>query len=132
MSTDQDQIKGLITRWAAAIQARDLDGVVAGHTEDQVMFDVPPPTRGVRGIEEYRRSWPPFFEFIASGAVFDIEELDVVADDTVAFAYGLARCGGEAEFAADPENRLRLSFGLRKTGGEWRIAHEHHSFPMKD
>jgi ketosteroid isomerase-like protein len=33
------------------------------------------------------------------------------------------------EFKQDPGNRLRLTVGLRKEGGRWVVAHEHHSFP---
>ena len=57
----------------------------------------------------------------------DITALD--AGEDVAFAYGLLRCGGEKEFAENPDNRLRLSMGLRRIDGTWLIAHEHHSFP---
>jgi hypothetical protein len=28
-----------------------------------------------------------------------------------------------------PGNRLRITFGLRRDGGRWIVAHEHHSFP---
>jgi ketosteroid isomerase-like protein len=50
----------------------------------------------------------------------------------VAFAHGLLRCGGEKEFAANPDNRLRLTMGLRKVDGQWMITHEHHSFPATE
>jgi ketosteroid isomerase-like protein len=93
-----------------------------------VMFDVPPPYEGVRGIEAYRRSWLPFFGWQAGGAVFDIESLDVVAGADVALAYGLLRCGTPADLARDPQQRLRLTIGLRKTEGRWVVVHEHHSF----
>lgn len=45
------------------------------------MFDVPPPQEGVRGIDTYRETWPPFFEWQAGGASFDILSLDVTAGD---------------------------------------------------
>lgn len=128
MSTEAD-IHTLITRWVDGIRACDLDAVTANHTDDIVMFDVPPPYEGIRGSQDYRDCWPPFFDFIRSGATFELLELNVVASDDVAFAYGLLRCGGEKEFAENPDNRLRLSMGLRKVDGEWAIAHEHHSFP---
>ena len=64
------------------------------------MFDVPPPDDGVRGVEAYRATWPPFFEWQRSGASFEIVELDVTAGDDVAFAHALLRCGTEAELAA--------------------------------
>ena len=50
----------------------DLAGVVADHAEDIVMFDVPPPQEGIRGIDAYRDCWPGFFEWQASGATFDL------------------------------------------------------------
>jgi ketosteroid isomerase-like protein len=34
------------------------------------------------------------------------------------------------ELAERPERRLRLTLGLRKQGGRWVVAHEHHSFPL--
>ncbi len=134
MSAQADaDISGLVERWVAGINAMDVDAVIAEHTEDIVMFDVPPPFRGVRGIAAYRDSWPPFFEFIASGAVFDLEELTVVAGDTAAFAYALVRCGRpDQDLARQPDQRLRISLGLRNVDGHWLIAHEHHSFPSVD
>jgi uncharacterized protein (TIGR02246 family) len=129
MAENEQQIRDLIVRWAAAVHAGDLDGVLADHARDIVMFDVPPPYEGVRGIDAYSDTWPPFFEWQARGAVFDIVELEVTAGDDVAFAYALLRCGTPDELHAKPENRLRLTLGLRKEGARWMVAHEHHSFP---
>jgi len=128
MTDDERRIRELIERWARAVHAGDLRGVLADHVEDIVMFDVPPPYEGVRGIAGYRDTWPGFFQWQARGAVFDIVELDVTAGDTVAFAYALLRCGTKAEFIANPDQRLRLTIGLRKQDGRWVVTHEHHSF----
>ncbi|MDF2822972.1 MAG: hypothetical protein K0R68_380 [Mycobacterium sp.] len=129
MTEDQIQIRELVYRWVAAIRARDLDAVVADHTDDIVMFDVPPPYRGVRGLDAYRDTWPTFFDFIATGAFFDVLELDIAAGDRVAYAYALLRCGSPVELTAAPAQRLRLTLGFRKDGDRWQVAHEHHSFP---
>jgi uncharacterized protein (TIGR02246 family) len=125
---DDNQIRELIERWAAAVHAGDMDGVLADHAGDIVMFDVPPPHDGVRGIGAYRETWPPFFEWQAQGASFEIVELDVTAGEDVAYAYALLRCGSPDELAAHPEHRLRLTLGLRRDRGRWVVAHEHHSF----
>jgi uncharacterized protein (TIGR02246 family) len=127
--SDAQQIRALIEAWAIAVHDGDLAPVLADHAPDIVMFDVPPPDQGVRGIDAYRATWPPFFEWQASGAVFEVESLVVTAGTEVAFAYALLRCGTAAELARDPEKRLRLTLGLRKSGGRWIVAHEHHSFP---
>ena len=130
MPTDEQQIRTLIERWAEAVHATDLDTVLADHSDDIVMFDVPPPDDGVRGIDAYRETWPPFFVWQARGASFEIVELDVTAGDDVAYAHALLRCGMPEELAERPERRLRLTLGLRRDGGRWVVAHEHHSFPL--
>jgi ketosteroid isomerase-like protein len=83
------------------------------------MFDVPPPSDGVRDIDAYRETWPPFFTWQEQGASFEIVSLEVTADEDVAFAYALLRCGTQEELSRDPENRLRLTVGLRKESGRW-------------
>jgi uncharacterized protein (TIGR02246 family) len=128
MSSDTDTIRAQIERWAEAVHRGDLDTVLADRTADIVMFDVPPPEDGVRGLGAYRETWPGFFAWQASGAVFEIVELEVTAGADVAFAHALLRCGTPGELAADPDRRLRISFGLRKVDGRWRVSHEHHSF----
>jgi uncharacterized protein (TIGR02246 family) len=130
--SDEKDIRSLIERWAKAVHTGDMNAVLADHAKDIVMFDVPPPNDGVRGIEAYRESWPPFFEFQKRGAVFEIVSLEITAGNEVAFAHALLRCGTEDELRKDPQNRLRLTIGLRKEEGLWIVSHEHHSFPLKD
>jgi ketosteroid isomerase-like protein len=93
------------------------------------MFDVPPPEDGVRGIDAYRGAWPDFFAWQRQGARFTITSMQVTAGADVAYAHALLLCGTPEELDRDPENRLRLTVGLRKEDGRWVVAHEHHSFP---
>ena len=131
LRSNEHQIRTLIERWAEAVHAGDMDAVLADHAHDIVMFDVPPPYEGVRGIDAYRETWPGFFAWQERGASFEIVSLDVTAGDDVAFAHALLRCGTREELDANPGNRLRLTLGLRKEGGRWIVAHEHHSFPSE-
>jgi len=130
--SNESTIRDLVTAWVDAVAACDLDAVVANHDENIVMFDVPPPYDGVRGIDAYRECWEPFFGYLRSGATFELVELTVTAGAEVAFAHGLLRCGTDEELTANPANRLRLTMGLRKEGDRWLIGHEHHSFCMLD
>lgn len=132
MPTNEEQIRTLIERWADAVHTGDLAGVLADHTDDIVMFDVPPPYAGVHGLDAYRETWPGFFEWQRQGASFEIESLHITAGEEIAFAYALLRCGTPQEFADNPENRLRLTLGLCKENGRWVVTHEHHSFPHTD
>ena len=56
----------------------------------------------------------------------------MTAGEDVAYAHALLRCGTPQELSEKPENRLRLTLGLRKADGRWVVAHEHHSFPLDD
>jgi uncharacterized protein (TIGR02246 family) len=132
MPDDRERIRTLIERWAEAVHSGDMGGVLADHADDIVMFDVPPPYDGVRGIDAYRGTWPPFFEWQARGASFEIVSMDVAAGDDVAYAHALLRCGTPEELEDNPDNRLRLTLGLRKEHDRWVVAHEHHSFPADD
>jgi len=119
----QDEVLTLIRRWERAIQARDLDGILAHHTDDVVMFDVPEPLQSL-GLDAYRQTWEMFFRYGAPHpALFVIEDLRVTAGVDVAFATGLLRIGGS------PLPVCRLTLGLVKRDDRWLIAHEHHSAP---
>ena len=132
MNQDEQQIRTLIESWADAVHDGDLETVLADHADDIVMFDVPPPDDGVRGIDAYREHVAAVLRLAGEGASFEIVSLDVTAGEDVAFAHALLRCGTPQELADNPENRLRLTIGLRKEDGRWVVAHEHHSFPLDD
>jgi uncharacterized protein (TIGR02246 family) len=92
IATNERRIRELLERWAAAVQARDLDGVLAHHADDVVMFDVAPPHEGVRGFDAYSETWLPFFRWLARGAVFEIESLEITAGEDAAYAHALLLC----------------------------------------
>jgi len=125
------EIRELVQRWADAVHRGDIEAVVADHAEDIVMFDVPPPQEGVRGMAAYRDCWPPFFDFQSSGGSFDILELQVTAGAEVAYAFALLRCDTPDGRRDRPDRRLRLTLGLRREDDRWVVAHEHHSFPLE-
>ena len=127
MTAEERDVEELIRDWVDAVRGGDLDTLLDRHARDIVMFDVPPPEQGVRGIDAYRETWPPFFEWVRSGT-FELESLSVTAGADVAYAWALLRCGQPADFAARPDSRLRLTVGLRREADAWTVAHEHHSF----
>ena len=124
-ATDKEKIQAVIRQWEKAIQAGDMTSILANHTEDVLMFDVPEPLQS-KGTKEYQETWSLFFDYGSpSSNVFVIEELRVTAGSDVAFATGVLRIGG----STDPVCRLTL--GLEKVDGTWLIAHEHHSEPRR-
>jgi ketosteroid isomerase-like protein len=131
--TAETQIRALIEAWADAVRRHDYPGVLAHHDQGIVMFDVPPPLQS-HGIDAYRKTWDLFFRYHQPSQAFDIEELAITAGQDVAFAVAIMRCHPGASTVPSEQDGLlfRLTIGLRKVDGEWRIAHEHHSVPATD
>ena len=127
------QIKALLEAWADAVRRHDLCAILAHHDPEIVMFDVPPPLQ-CKGIEAYKETWDLLFRYHKPGTAFDIEELSITAGEDVAFAAAIMRCGPDS--SKNPADKdgffFRLTMGLQKVEGEWRIAHEHHSVPATD
>jgi ketosteroid isomerase-like protein len=132
-NTETIRIRALLEAWADAVRRHDLPAILAHHDPDIVMFDLPPPLQ-CKGIEAYERTWDLMFRYHKPGAAFDIEELTVTAGQDVAFAVAIMRCGPDS--SSNPADKdgfpFRLTVGLRKVEGAWRIAHEHHSIPAAD
>ena len=113
-------IRTVLENWAQAIRDKDMDKILAQHTDDILMFDVPLPIQS-QGMDEYRKTWELFFEYSPGGdGTFNFKSLRIIAGDTVAFAHTLLEVAGDT---------ARLTIGLQKVGDQWLIAHEHHSFP---
>jgi ketosteroid isomerase-like protein len=132
-SPEETQIEALLEAWADAVRRHDLPAILAHHEPDMVMFDLPPPLQ-CKGIEAYQETWGLFFRYHRPGTAFDIQELAVTAGQDVAFAVAIMRCGPDSSSnPADKDGFLfRLTVGLRKVHGHWRITHEHHSIPATD
>jgi uncharacterized protein (TIGR02246 family) len=121
-NSSKAQIRALIETWARAVRAKDMDGVLANHTDDIVMLDVPMPLQS-KGIGPYKKTWELFFDHNPGGpGSFNVTELRIIASDSVAYCHALVKVS---------DAKVRVTIGLRKARGQWLIAHEHHSYPME-
>jgi ketosteroid isomerase-like protein len=127
-TTDEAAIGELIENWARAVRAKNLDGILANHSQEILMFDVPPPIQS-KGIEAYKKTWDLFFSWSNDPVVFDIGEMNIITGRDVAFVTALMRCAGTEANGERIDLEFRLTTGLRKIGGQWIIMHEHHSIP---
>ena len=126
--TNENAVRDLLERWAAAVRAKNMSEVLANHAPDFVMFDVPPPFES-RGLEAYEKTWKLFYSNQPEPIAFDIKSLKVVAGDDVAFAFAHMQCVEPTEKVQRTPLDFRLTVGLRKLEGRWMIVHEHHSVP---
>jgi len=127
-TTHEAAIRGLVENPARAVRRKNLDGILANHSPDMLMFDVPPPAQSKR-IEAYRKTWELFFSWSLDPVVFDVGEMNISAGNDVAFVTALMRCAGTEPSGERIRLEFRLTIGLRKTGGQWTVMHEPHSIP---
>jgi uncharacterized protein (TIGR02246 family) len=127
-TVNEAAIRELVQSWARAVRAKDLDGILANHSTDILMFDVPPPLQS-KGIEAYKKTWELFFSWSNDPVVFDIKDMNIIAGSDVAFVAALMRCAGTEKNGERIELEFRLTIGLRRIGDQWMVLHEHHSIP---
>jgi len=125
--TNEIEIRTLIENWAMAVRNKNIDAILAHHSEDIVMYDVPPPFQSV-GLDAYRKTWDLFYKYTRP-AVFDIQELHITAGNDVAFCFAKMKCEDKSNTEDYVPLDFRLTIGLKKINGQWTIIHEHHSAP---
>jgi uncharacterized protein (TIGR02246 family) len=124
---DETEIQALIARWAKAVRDQDLAGIRADHDPNMLMFDVPPPFMS-RGLDAYMATWDTFFVWQARPVQFEFRDIEITAGKEVAFATAIGRCC-DLSSGEKVDLEFRLTMGLQKLDGRWRIMHEHHSLP---
>ena len=128
---DVQAIRALIERWAEAVRREDLTAIRADHDPDILMFDVPPPFSS-RGLDAYMATWRLFFASVEKPVSFSFEDVEVTAGSDVAFAAAKGKCLNIDQAGRREPLEFRLTMGLKKTDGKWRVMHEHHSLPAQD
>jgi uncharacterized protein (TIGR02246 family) len=127
-SNDEAQIRALIERWARAVREEDRAAIRADHDSGILMFDVPPPFSS-RGLDAYMATWELFFSAVQKPVVFDFRDVAITCGQDVAFATATGNCVDTDRNGQPEPLEFRLTMGLRKIDGKWRVMHEHHSLP---
>ena len=131
VARSEAEVRQLIGRWEAAFRAKDLDGVMSIYAPGTglVAFDVVPPLQRV-GYVAYRNNYKVFFAQYDGPLVVEMRNLQITAGDDVAFIHCLERMSGTLKSGEKSEVWLRVTSGLRKIHGMWRIVHDHVSAPV--
>jgi uncharacterized protein (TIGR02246 family) len=125
---DEAQIRALIEGWSKAVRDENKAAIAAHHDPDILMFDVPPPFLS-RGLDAYLATWDTFFSSQEKPVTFAFQDVEVTCGPEVAFVTARGRCVNIDRNGEREPLEFRLTMGLRKTDGQWRVTHEHHSLP---
>lgn len=129
-SQDEMDIHALIERWARAVREENRAGIRADHDSDMLIFDVPPPLLS-QGLDAYMATWEMFFSSVEKPVAFAFHDVQVTCGQDVGFATAIGRCVNIDTNGKREPLEFRLTMGLRKIDGRWRVMHEHHSLPAE-
>lgn len=131
LENPEDQIRDLLTRWEEAFRAKDVKAVMSVYAPGAVVvaFDLVPPLAKV-GRDAYAQNYEEFFAMFSGPLEVEIRELRIAAAVDVAFLHCFDRMSGTLHSGEHFELWLRVTSGLRKIDGEWRIIHDHVSVPV--
>jgi ketosteroid isomerase-like protein len=124
---DEAAIRALTDRLTKAINAGDVDGVMACYVPDESLFvfDLIPPRQYV-GAKAYRENWKGF---LSNHVKADFTDLNVTVSGNVAYSHWIDHFVGT--MGGKPfEITGRVTDVYRKIKGKWLIVMEHISVPV--
>lgn len=130
-SDDEAAIRALEDRFAAALNAGDIDGIMKNYVkgDDLVVFDVVPRKQN-RGADAYREDWVDFFSHFKGRPKITITDLGITVDGNLGFSHSIQHIVGTDRQGRPIDRTVRVTDGYRKIGGHWLIALEHVSVPV--
>jgi len=126
---EEAQIHQLLEDWGKAVDAKDIEGVMACYAPGIVAFDAMPPLRCV-GAEAYRKNWELGFEMCDGHGEFETRDMNLAVGGDVAFCHRLNHMTGTDPDGKEFDCWIRWTVCFQKMHGKWLIAHEHISAPI--
>jgi PhnB protein len=121
--------EALVESLAAALRKKDVAALSNCYAEDVVAFDlvVPLQRRGLAAVRKRAEEWFASFE----GPIgYEIREPTIRAAGDLAFYSGLHHVDATRKDGGKVDMWIRVTAGLEKKDGAWRIVHEHVSTPF--
>jgi ketosteroid isomerase-like protein len=127
---DDAQVRTLLDARFAAKRAKDVEGSIAPYAEDVVQYDLAPPLAYAGEAARDRKGLQTWLDQWRGEVVYEPRDLVVRVSGELALAYGLVRLGATTHAGESWDLWMRLTVGLAKAAGQWRIVHEHVSVPF--
>ena len=126
-TSEQEAVRSTLESLWRAVGARNAVAATSHYAADPVVFSMAPPLRqalpGVEALEEWFATW-------RSPIGIETRDMDVHVGGDVAFATSLNHMTGTKIDGEQVDLWFRVTCGLRRIDGRWRVVHEHESVPF--
>ena len=126
-AADEIAIRRVIDAWTQGLYDKNAKALAACLADDPVVFSLAPPLVATDDGGEGQQAW---FDTWSGPIRYELPKLTVVAAGDVGFAHGLAHMTGTKTDGDVADLWFRLTLGLRRQTGAWKIVHTHESVPF--
>ena len=130
MTTVDTEIRHLLETHAAAIRRKDADGALDVYAPGVVRFNLAPPLAAAGDRERGRQALLDWFATWRGGIGYELRDLAIIVEGGLALCHGFLRISGTKTDGEEVGVWTRLTVGLRREAGAWRVVHEHGSVPF--
>jgi uncharacterized protein YndB with AHSA1/START domain/ketosteroid isomerase-like protein len=124
---DQEKIRAIFGDHTNALFGKSVDLAVKHFADDLVSYDLDPPLEHAGPGRQRLQDWFDTWDGPIAWAMRDTH-VDVGGD--TAFAYGLGHMTGTSKDGAKVDLWARVTVGLNRRDGVWKITHQHTSVPF--
>lgn len=128
--SEQEEVLAVLRDQEAANGRSDSEAVLRPMAEGVVLFDLPPPLQIKGDAVQGKKELEAWFDTWESGVTVTLDNPTVVVEGDLAVVFGLSRMQGIKKGDGQVDAWNRRTVVLLKLDGEWKIVHEHNSYPM--
>lgn len=127
--TDKVEIGQWMDSFAKAVDAGDVNAIMALYAPDVLVYDLTPPLE-YDGADAYRKDWAGFFATVQLPLQMEVRDLRITSGGDVAFVTNLERITSTSKTGQVSSTWVRVTSGFRKVDGKWLDVHDHVSVPV--
>jgi ketosteroid isomerase-like protein len=125
--SEETKIRHLIDQRTTALHAKDAHAVLLCLAPDFVAFSLAPPLISTMTDAKAYEAW---FATWQGPIGTEICDLTIAVSGDLGVSHSLNLMSGTSSSGHDVQLWYRQTLSFRKTGGQWKIAHEHNSVPF--
>ena len=127
--SDKAEIRNLLESRARCVHDKNAEGTLRFYAENVVNFDLAPPlaSRGAEATDPTElQKW---FDTWDGPIGLTLDQLEIRTANELGLAFGFLHLTGRRTDGSDTDVWARITVGLERQSGGWKIIHEHQSFP---